>query len=235
MIYGFSEDVDVCVEDYQQIGLQGYFMLLCQDKELMCVILNVSGCYNVLNVVVVVVVVMEEGIDDEVILWVFESFQGIGCCFDFFGEFLLELVNGKSGMVMLVDDYGYYLMEVDVIIKVVCVGWLDKNLVMLFQLYCFICMCDLYDDFVNVLMQVDILLMLEVYLVGEVLILGVDSCLLCCIICGCGKIDFILVLDLVWVVEMLVLVLIGNDLIFVQGVGNIGKIVCFLVEIKLKL
>lgn len=40
----------------------------------MCVILNVLGCYNVLNVVVVVVVVMEEGIDDEVILWVFESF-----------------------------------------------------------------------------------------------------------------------------------------------------------------
>lgn len=233
IIYGFSDDVDVCVEDYCQVGVQGYFCLVCQDKVILQVMFNVLGCYNVLNVVVVVVVVMEEGIDDWVILCVLESFQGIGCCFDFFGEFLLVEVNGKLGSVMLIDDYGYYLMEVDVIIKVVCVGWLDKNLVMVFQLYCYICICDLYDDFVNVLIQVDVLLMLDVYLVGEVLILGVDSCLLCCIICGCGKVDLILVFDLVQVVEMLVLVLIGNDLVLVQGVGNIGKIVCYLVEIKL--
>lgn len=41
-------------------------------------------------------------------------------------------MNGKSGTVMLVDDYGYYSTEVDVIIKAARVGWSDKNLVMLF-------------------------------------------------------------------------------------------------------
>lgn len=59
------------------------------------------------------------------------------------------------------------------------------------------------------------MLMLEVYSVGEALISGADSRSLCRIIRGRGKIDFILVSDSARVVEMLVSVLIGNDLIFV--------------------
>ncbi len=41
--YGFSEDADVRVEDYQQIGPQGHFTLLRQDKEPMRVTLNAPG------------------------------------------------------------------------------------------------------------------------------------------------------------------------------------------------
>ncbi|MFP1496649.1 hypothetical protein ACLB1Q_16060 [Escherichia coli] len=44
MTYGFSEDADVRVEDYQQIGRsQGHFTLLRQDKEPMRVTLNAPG------------------------------------------------------------------------------------------------------------------------------------------------------------------------------------------------
>lgn len=64
---------------------------------------------------------------------------------------------------MLVDDYGHHPTEVDATIKAARAGWPDKNLVMLFQPHRFTRTRDLYDDFANVLTQVDALLMLDVY------------------------------------------------------------------------
>ncbi|EOC7137886.1 UDP-N-acetylmuramate--L-alanine ligase [Escherichia coli] len=232
--YGFSEDADVRVEDYQQIGPQGHFTLLRQDKEPMRVTLNAPGRHNALNAAAAVAVATEEGIDDEAILRALESFQGTGRRFDFLGEFPLEPVNGKSGTAMLVDDYGHHPTEVDATIKAARAGWPDKNLVMLFQPHRFTRTRDLYDDFANVLTQVDTLLMLEVYPAGEAPIPGADSRSLCRTIRGRGKIDAILVPDPAQVAEMLAPVLTGNDLILVQGAGNIGKIARSLAEIKLK-
>ncbi|MGS6554720.1 UDP-N-acetylmuramate--L-alanine ligase, partial [Escherichia coli] len=201
--YGFSEDADVRVEDYQQIGPQGHFTLLRQDKEPMRVTLNAPGRHNALNAAAAVAVATEEGIDDEAILRALESFQGTGRRFDFLGEFPLEPVNGKSGTAMLVDDYGHHPTEVDATIKAARAGWPDKNLVMLFQPHRFTRTRDLYDDFANVLTQVDTLLMLEVYPAGEAPIPGADSRSLCRTIRGRGKIDPILVPDPARVAEML--------------------------------
>ncbi len=60
---------------------------------------------------------------------------------------------------------------------------------MLFQPHRFTRARDLYDDFANVLTQVDTLLMLEVYPAGEAPIPGADSRSLCRTIRGRGKID----------------------------------------------
>lgn len=49
-------------------------MVICLNGECVEVLLNVFGCYNVLNVIVVFVVVKEEGIVNEVILVVFVDF-----------------------------------------------------------------------------------------------------------------------------------------------------------------
>ncbi len=56
----------------------------------------------------------------------------------------------------------------DATIKAARAGWPDKNLVMVFQPHRFTRTRDLYDDFANVLSQVDtLLLMLDVYAAGE--------------------------------------------------------------------
>lgn len=73
---------------------------------------------------------------------------------------------------MLIDDYGHHPTEVDATIKAARAGWPDKNLVMLFQPHRFTRTRDLYDDFANVLTQVDALLMLDVYSAGEAAILA---------------------------------------------------------------
>ena len=105
---------------------------------------------------------------------------------------------------------------------------------MLFQPHRYTRTRDLYDDFANVLTQVDALLMLDVYPAGEAPIPGADSRSLCRTIRNRGKIDPILVSDPAQVATMLAPVLTGNDLILVQVAGNVGKIARYLSEIKLK-
>ena len=82
--------------------------------------------------------------------------------------------------------------------------------------------------------QVDSLLMLDVYPAGEAAIPGADSRSLCRTIRGRGKVDPILVSDPAQVAEMLAPVLTGNDLILVQGAGNVGKIARALAQSKLR-
>jgi len=232
--YGFSEDADVRVENYEQRGAQGLFTLVRHDKPLMQVTLNAPGRHNALNAAAAVAVATEEGIEDEDILRALESFQGTGRRFDFLGEYPLAGKAGEPGTAMLVDDYGHHPTEVDVTIKAARAGWPDKNLVMIFQPHRYTRTRDLFDDFANVLSQVDVLVMLDVYSAGETPIPGADSRSLCRNIRGRGKVDPILVSDHDAVLETLLPKLSGNDLILVQGAGNVGRIARRLAEQKLQ-
>ncbi|MEW5289681.1 MULTISPECIES: UDP-N-acetylmuramate--L-alanine ligase [Erwinia] len=232
--YGFSEDADVRIASYEQHGAQGHFTLARHDKPLMRVTLNAPGRHNALNAAAAVAVATEEGIDDDEILSALESFQGTGRRFDFLGEFPLQDVNGTEGTAMLVDDYGHHPTEVDATIKAARAGWPDRQLVMVFQPHRYTRTRDLYDDFANVLSQVDVLLLLDVYSAGETPIPGADSRSLCRTIRGRGKVDPILVSDHDTVLEMLAPKLNGNDLILIQGAGNVGRIARKLADQKLQ-
>ena len=232
--YGFSDDADVRIEHYEQHGAQGHFTLARHDKPLMHVTLNAPGRHNALNAAAAVAVATEEGIEDEDILSALESFQGTGRRFDFLGEYPLQDVNNVAGTAMLVDDYGHHPTEVDATIKAARAGWPDKQLVMIFQPHRYTRTRDLYDDFANVLSQVDVLLMLDVYSAGETPVPGADSRSLCRTIRGRGKVDPILVSDHDAVLEMLAPKLTGNDLILVQGAGNVGRIARKLADQKLQ-
>ncbi len=232
--YGFSDDADVRVSGYRQVGAQGHFTLERKDKPLLTVTLNAPGRHNALNAAAAVAVATDEGIDDEAILRALERFQGTGRRFDFLGEYPLELVNGQSGTAMLVDDYGHHPTEVDATIKAARAGWPEKRLVMIFQPHRYTRTRDLYDDFAHVLSQVDVLLMLDVYSAGESPIPGADSRSLCRTIRGRGKIDPILVTDVDTLPELLSQALRGEDLILVQGAGNIGKLARKLADSRLQ-
>lgn len=232
--YGFSDDADVRVENYEQRGAQGHFTLRRHDKPLLQVTLNAPGRHNALNAAAAVAVASEEGIDDAAILAALESFQGTGRRFDVLGEFDTAAVNGKPGSAMLVDDYGHHPTEVDVTIKAARAGWPDKKLMMVFQPHRYTRTRDLFDDFASVLSQVDVLLMLEVYPAGEAPIPGADSRSLCRAIRSRGKVDPILVAEHDALPDALAPLLSGNDLVIVQGAGNIGKIARRLAESQLQ-
>ncbi|HCT9107384.1 TPA: UDP-N-acetylmuramate--L-alanine ligase [Proteus mirabilis] len=233
--YGFSEDADVRITHYEQKGAQGFFTISREDMPDLDVVLNAPGRHNALNATAAVAVATEEGIADEHILAALLNFQGTGRRFDFLGNFSLEHVNGQEGEVMLVDDYGHHPTEVDATIKAARAGWPDKRLVMLFQPHRYTRTRDLYEDFATVLNQVDILLLTDVYAAGEAPIPGADSRSLCRTIRQRGKLDPIWVSDVENISSILAGVLTDNDLVLVQGAGNIGKIARRLAETKLQL
>nr|WP_202608943.1 UDP-N-acetylmuramate--L-alanine ligase [Proteus sp. G4406] len=232
--YGFSEDADVRITHYEQKGAQGFFTISREDMPDLDVVLNAPGRHNALNATAAVAVATEEGIADEHILAALLNFQGTGRRFDFLGNFSLEHVNGQEGQVMLVDDYGHHPTEVDATIKAARAGWPDKRLVMLFQPHRYTRTRDLYEDFATVLNQVDILLLTDVYAAGEAPIPGADSRSLCRTIRQRGKLDPIWVSDVENISSILAGVLTDNDLVLVQGAGNIGKIARRLAETKLQ-
>ena len=219
LTYGFSEHADYRIEDYEQTGFQGHYTVVCPSGERINVLLNVPGKHNALNATAALAVAKEEGIRNEAILEALADFQGAGRRFDQLGEFIRP--NGK---VRLVDDYGHHPTEVDVTIKAAREGWGDKRIVMIFQPHRYSRTRDLFDEFVQVLSQVDALIMLDVYAAGEVPIVGADSKALCRSIRNLGKVDPILVSDTEQLGEVLDQIIQDGDLILVQGAGSVSKI-----------
>ncbi|WP_325891585.1 UDP-N-acetylmuramate--L-alanine ligase [Grimontia sp. NTOU-MAR1] len=226
--YGFSEDADVRLKDYRQEGQKGIFTILRDGKPEVHIELNIPGRHNALNAAAAVAVATEDGVEDDAILRALASFEGTGRRFDQLGLFPVE-----DGHALLVDDYGHHPSEVDVTIQAARAGWADNRLVMVFQPHRYSRTRDLYDDFANVLEQVDVLLMLDVYSAGEAPIAGADGRSLCRTIRGRGKIDPIFVPDVDALPAALAAVIQPGDLVLTQGAGDIGKVARKLAELEL--
>ncbi|WP_032091881.1 UDP-N-acetylmuramate--L-alanine ligase [Necropsobacter rosorum] len=217
--YGFSEKADYRIENYRQSGFRGYYTVVTPAGKSIEVLLNVPGRHNALNATAALAVAKEEGIGDDAILIALADFQGAGRRFDQLGKF-----SRPNGNVMLVDDYGHHPTEVEVTIEAARQGWGNKRIVMIFQPHRYSRTRDLFDDFVRVLSQVDVLIMLDVYAAGEQPIAGADSRSLCRSIRNLGKVDPIFVADHAQLAEILDQVIQEGDLILAQGAGDVSKL-----------
>ncbi|UAJ65128.1 UDP-N-acetylmuramate--L-alanine ligase [Candidatus Schneideria nysicola] len=224
--YGFSNDADLQISDYCQIKEKCRFLINRKGStnRSIQVELNAPGRHNALNSVGAIALALEEGINENIILKAMLHFQGTGRRFDHLGYYNLLDVNGKSGEVMLIEDYGHHPTELRATIQAVRSGWPDKRLVMVFQPHRYTRTRDFYDDFAMILSSVDILLMLNIDSSGEIPIPGINSVTLCNSIRKYKKNDPILVLDINELPKILALIIQDNDLVLMQGAGTIGKI-----------
>src|SRR5690606_42143800 len=104
-------------------------------------------------------------------------------------------------------------------------GWPDRRLVMVYQPHRFTRTRDLYEDFVQVLADANVLLLMEVFPAGEEPIPGADSRNLCHSIRQRGQLDPIYVergLDLAPLLKPL---LRAGDILLCQG-AEIGRASC---------
>ncbi len=226
--YGFSDDADVQALNFSQEGHQCRFTVRRKGRDDFELLLNLPGRHNVLNALAAIAVASEDDIDDAAIVQALAEFQGIGRRFQHLGAF-----DTPKGEVMLVDDYGHHPSEVAATIKAARAGWPNKRLVMAYQPHRYSRTRDLYEDFVEVLSQVDGLLLLEVYPAGEAPIAGADSRALCRSIRLRGQVDPIYVATPEQLQEILPDVLKDGDLLMTQGAGNIGALARQLASSKL--
>ena len=220
LTYGFGEENDIRAVDVEQSGMQTHFTVLRKDREPLRLTINQPGLHNVLNALAAIGVATDEGVSDAAISRALEGFSGVGRRFQIQGEFAQD-----NGNIKLVDDYGHHPKEVEATIKAARQSHPDRRLVMLFQPHRFTRTRDCFEDFVEVLSQVDVLLLLEVYPAGEKPIVGADSRSLARSLRLRGQVEPILVDPVEGQLPVVLQnVLKANDLLLTQGAGNVGAI-----------
>lgn len=223
--YGFAENADVRAINIRQQGMQTHFTVLRPEREALDVSVNMPGNHNVLNALATIAIATDEGISDQAIVAGLSGFQGVGRRFQVYGELQVD-----DGAVMLVDDYGHHPREVAAVIKAVRGGWPERRLVMLYQPHRFSRTRDLYDDFVQVLGDANVLLLMEVYPAGEEPVPGADSRHLCHSIRQRGQLDPIYVERGADLAPILKPLLRGGDILLCQGAGDIGGVAPLLLQ-----
>jgi len=199
------------------------------DAKDMQVVLNVPGEHNVLNTLAAIAVALDEGVEEKAILAALAKFQGVGRRFQIRGEF-----ETGQGSVLMVDDYGHHPTEVKATIATARGCWPDRRLVMIYQPHRYTRTRDLYEDFVNVLSDVDTLLLMEVYPADEEPIPGADGRNLCRSLRQRDMVDPIFIDHGEDVMAVLSRVLKHGDVLLTQGAGNIGALSNRLADLKLK-
>lgn len=219
--YGFSNEADTFAYDIQQNGIRTHFKAHRKNKNTdLDIILNLPGRHNVLNALAAIAVATEIGIDDAAIKKGLENFAGVGRRFQIHGE----LPTNNHGKALLIDDYGHHPREIAVTLNAIRAAFPHKRLVMAFQPHRYTRTHDLFDDFANILSDVDVLLLLDIYPAGEKPIAGTDGRALSRAIRQRGKVDPIFIPHVNELPESLTNVLQDGDILLMQGAGDIGGV-----------
>lgn len=224
--YGTKSYADVRAVDIKQDGLRTHFTVLrWGELPPLHVTLNLPGWHNMLNALAAITTATALGVSDQAIVKSLAEFKGVGRRFQINGD-----VEFKGGKLTLIDDYGHHPRELAATLEALHQAWPNRRKVVIFQPHRYTRTRDLFEDFVEVLSSVDVLILLEVYAAGEAPIAGADSKALSRSIRVRGQVDPIFVKNR----EELPIILAGivqkNDVILTMGAGNVGQIAAELPE-----
>jgi UDP-N-acetylmuramate--alanine ligase len=217
--YGVHAAADVRGSGLRQDGARMHFTLHLPEAAGVPVALNLPGLHNVQNALAAAAVGWRLGIDAAVIARALASFQGVGRRFQIRGEIALD-----AGAALLVDDYGHHPRELAAVFAAARSGWPQRRLVVAFQPHRYTRTRDLLDDFANVLADVDVLVLTEVYPAGEAPIAGADGRALARAVRSRGKVDPVFIDHPRELRDTLPALLRDGDLLLVMGAGDIGAV-----------
>ena len=220
LTYGCAAEADFRLTQVRSEGMQTHFTV--QRPEPMGAIdvtLNMPGVHNALNATAAIAVASELNVADEAIAQGLSTFAGVGRRFSQIGT-----LKWSAGAALLVDDYGHHPTEVAATMAAARAACPERRLVMVYQPHRYSRTRDLYEDFVAVLSECTVLILLEVYPAGEAPIAGADSRALTRSIRQRGAVEPIFVASAEQLPAVLKTVLRDGDLLLTQGAGNIGRI-----------
>lgn len=227
LTYGVeARQADVRASELRQEGQRSHFRVhLPETAEPLAVTLNLPGRHNVQNALAAIAIAHELEVEPAAIARALENFQGVGRRFQHYGE-----LATPAGRVLLVDDYGHHPREIAAVLAAARAGWPERRLVVAFQPHRYSRTHDLFDDFAEVLSDVDVLLLTDVYAAGEQPIPGADGRALARAIRARGKVEPVFVAQVRDLAAALRGVLEDGDLLITLGAGDIGQVAAELPE-----
>jgi UDP-N-acetylmuramate--alanine ligase len=165
-------------------------------------------------------------VSDDAIVKSLGAFKGVGRRFQIQGDIAVE-----GGKLTLVDDYGHHPREIAATLEALRQAWPERRSVIIFQPHRYTRTRDLFEDFVQILSTVDVLILMDVYPAGESVISGADGRALSRAIRMRGQVDPVFV-D-VWqeLPKILAGIVRPDDVILTMGAGNVGQIATQLPEL----
>ncbi|GAA5317772.1 MAG: UDP-N-acetylmuramate--L-alanine ligase [Candidatus Pelagadaptatus aseana] len=231
--YGFAGHNDYRAVEVAQTGSSSTFKVFRPDGHApLSITLGMPGQHNILNALAAIAVATDEGVSDAAIKSGLEGFQGVGRRFQVYGNY--EVGEATKGEAMLVDDYGHHPRELQATVSAIRQGWPERRLLMVFQPHRYSRTRDLYEDFVEILSQVDALVLLEVYSAGEEPVPGADGRHLCRSIRSRGGVDPVFVETVDAVPEVVAKLVQPGDIVLTQGAGSVGALCQQLAQRKLQ-
>lgn len=218
--YGLDEEAEFRATLILQTGTKTHFVVERPNRSNLEITLNLPGKHNVLNALAAIAVATELKISDQAIQRALAGFAGIGRRFQIYGDYPLE----KGGSVTLIDDYGHHPREIAVTLQAARQSWPEKRIVMVYQPHRYTRTHDLFDDFCDVLTKSDALVLLDVYSAGEAVIPGADGASLAHAIAERGEMIPIFVKQHEELPKILQQILRADDILLMQGAGNIGAL-----------
>ncbi|MDR2016079.1 MAG: UDP-N-acetylmuramate--L-alanine ligase [Burkholderiales bacterium] len=218
--YGFSEDAMLQARQVENRRGTVHFVATQRGFTDLTVTLALPGRHSVQNALAAIAVGREVGVDEEAIVRALAGFKGVGRRFQRYGE--IPLPDG--GSYTLIDDYGHHPNEIAATLGAARDSFDGRRLVLVFQPHRYTRTRDLFEDFVAVLSQADVLVLVDVYPAGETPIVAADGRALARTLRVAGKIDPVFVEQIDEVPQVLASLLKDGDVVLTMGAGNIGTV-----------
>ena len=223
-LYGLSADAQVRAIDVRAVGTQMAFTILRPDHPPLPVVLNLPGIHNVRNALAAVAIATVVGVSDEAIVRGLSEFRGVGRRFTQYGDIPVRAADGSvTGHYKLIDDYGHHPHEMAATLAAVRGVWPEKRVIVAFQPHRYTRTRDCFEQFVDVLEDIDGLVLAEVYPAGEALIEGADSEHLAAAIAAKGF-HRPVVVPVEGVADAIAGMVRDGDVVITMGAGSIGRV-----------
>lgn len=164
--YGLTTQADYTARNISVEGLQTFFTVYHQGRELGGINSGALGRHNVLNTLAAVAVGVELNLEFPVIAESLKNFTGVQRRF--------EIVH-QSDSLTLVDDYGHHPVEIQATLKTAKEVWPDRKLIAVFQPHRYSRTQSLLQQFHSSFNDADHLIVLDIYPAGESPIPGVHA------------------------------------------------------------
>ncbi len=218
--YGLNEQANIRAEDVRADNGRMHFTAVRRNGSVsrLPITLNLPGVHYVQNALAAIAVATEVGASDDSIIKALGEFRGVGRRFQRYGELPLP----KGGAVTVIDDYGHHPVEMVATLAAARGAFPGRRLVLAFQPHRYSRTRDCFEDFVQVLGTVDVLLLTEVYAAGEAPVVAADGRALTRAIRVAGKTEPLFVESVTDLPEALLDTLQDGDVLLTMGAGSIG-------------
>lgn len=166
MLYGLSSENHLKGRILEEINGYPLFEVRWGDKKLGCLKLSVPGRHNVYNALAAIGVGIELGLTTKEMFESLERFKGVNRRLEF---------KGSWRGAFLIDDYAHHPKEIKASLETLRTMYPNKQIVLIFQPHRYTRVKFLWDEFLLVLKEPDILILTEIYAASEKPIPGVSG------------------------------------------------------------